>query len=281
MEIITLHKASALPESWDDLVEDYFQTRVFLDHTEKYNPCHQKYYLLSINGFLQTVAVTYTLKLNLLTYFSFKSTFRMKITGIPCSVSASGLFGNKNYFLQLLQFIASSEKGFLLALNLEPMVEKGMMTGGKTLPTIVVTNRFSSWDDYLGSLRAPYRRRIRLLSSSFGAIRKKQMACSGFDDKMYSQYLEVLRQSKGKLETLTMDFFKHLPPEFRLTALYHGESLTGWYITVSFREKLYFFLGGVDYTMNRQFNTYFNILTEIIKEGIEKRVSLIDLGQTA
>jgi hypothetical protein len=98
---------------------------------------------------------------------------------------------------------------------------------------------------------------------------------------MYSQYLEVLRRSKGKLEILTIGFFQHLPSEFHLAALYHAEVLTGWYITVSFREKLYFFLGGIDYKMNRLYNTYFNILTEIIKDGIEKKAAVIDLGQTA
>jgi hypothetical protein len=281
MEITTIHKASDLPESWDELAEDYFQTRVFLDHTEKYNPCNQRYYLLSENGFLQTVAVIYTLKLNLLTYLSLKSAFRVNIAGIPCSVSASGLFGNRIFFGQLLKCIVFSEKGFLLALNVESPVEKGMIVSGRTLPTIVLTNRFSSWDDYLASLRAPYRRRIRLFSSSFGVVRKKHLACSSFDETMYRQYLEVLRRSKGKLETLTMNFFQQLPPEFRLTALYHDEIPAGWYITVTFREKLYFFLGGVDYTLNRSFNTYFNILAEIIKEGIEKKVSLTDLGQTA
>ena len=281
MEIITLHKAADLPESWDELAEDYFQTRVFLDHTEKYNACDQRYFLLYENEFLQAVAVIYSLKLNLLTYLSLNSAFRMNMAGIPCSVSASGLVGNRKYFQELLDFIATSEKGFLLALNLEPNVEKGIMTQGRTLPTVVVTNRFNSWDDYLGSLRAPYRRRIRLLSSSFLAVRKKQMACSCFDGQMYRQYLEVLKRSKGKLETLTIGFFQHLPPEFHLTALFYDEILIGWYITVSFRGKLYFFLGGLDYTRNRKFNTYFNILTEIVKEGIEKRATWIDLGQTA
>ena len=37
----------------------------------------------------------------------------------------------------------------------------------------------------------------------------------------------------------------------------------------------------MDYKVNRQFNTYFNILLNVVKEGIEKRASIIDLGQTA
>jgi hypothetical protein len=46
-------------------------------------------------------------------------------------------------------------------------------------------------------------------------------------------------------------------------------------------KRFHFFLGGIDYELNRQFNTYFNLLFRIVREGIERGASLIDLGQTA
>jgi hypothetical protein len=130
-------------------------------------------------------------------------------------------------------------------------------------------------------LRADYRRRIRQLSFPFSEIEKKHFECSRFDNLMYDQYLAVLKRSKGKLETLSMEFFRELPLNFYLTAFYRAEKLIGWYISCTFNEKFYFFLGGVDYKLNRKFNTYFNILLNIIQEGIEKKASIIDLGQTA
>jgi hypothetical protein len=72
-----------------------------------------------------------------------------------------------------------------------------------------------------------------------------------------------------------------LPSSFKLTAFYSSKKLIGWYISCTFNEKFYFFLGGLDYKVNRLFNTYFNILFSVVKEGIEKRASVIDLGQTA
>jgi len=98
---------------------------------------------------------------------------------------------------------------------------------------------------------------------------------------MYNQYLGVLKRSKGKLETLSVEFFQNLPSNFTLTAFYSSEKLIGWYISCTFNEKFYFFLGGLDYRVNREFNTYFNILLNVVKEGIGKGASLIDLGQTA
>jgi len=281
MEITVLHKAFDLPVSWDDLAEDYFHTRKFLEHTEKYNPCQQRYYLLFEQGVLQTGAVLYTLRVNLLTYRSSEMAYKMNISGIPCSVSSCGIPGNRKYFHDLLNFIASAEKGLLLVLNLEPGIQKGRMALGRTLPTILFENSYPSWDDYLCSIRAPYRRRIRMLSLSGSLLEKKQLPCDQFSEDMYRHYLEVLKRSKGKLETLPLEFFQHLPPEFRLTVLYHQEIPAGWFLTVHFREKHYFFLGGIDYPINRKFNTYFNILTEILKEGIESGAAVIDLGQTA
>ncbi len=280
-EITDVYKALDLPVKWDQTADDYFQTSEFLHHTEKYNPCNQRYYLLFQNGVFVTGAVVYTLKLDLLTYLSIPSPFRMNIAGIPCSVSAGGIIGNLDYLPQIIAYIKTREKGLHLYLNLasELMVEK--MISGKTLPTIIFTNNFISWEDYILAMRSDYRRRVRQISYPFSEIHKMQAVCSNFNRSMYEQYLEVLKHSKGKLETLSFDFFQKLPSNFNLTAFYGADKLIGWYITSVFKDKFYFFLGGVDYTLNHKFNTYFNILLSVVREGIEKGSSIIDLGQTA
>ncbi len=281
IEITYLSRALDLPENWDRAAVDYFQTREFLNHAEKYNPCNQRYYLLYQNETFKTGVVVYTLKLDLLTYLHIPSPFPMNIAGIPCSVSASGIIGNPDYLNQMIEHIKIREKGMLLFLNLAPgLVEEKMITG-KTLPTIILTNHFGNWEDYLLAMRASYRRRIRQLSIPFSKIQKKQVDCSCFDDRMYDQYLGVLKRSKGKLEKLSMEFFQKLPSNFNLTAFYSAEKLIGWYISSTFNKKFYFFLGGLDYKVNRKFNTYFNILINVVKEGIGKSASIIDLGQTA
>jgi hypothetical protein len=205
----------------------------------------------------------------------------MTIAGIPCSVSSSGVIGSPEFLQELIEYIKIREKGFFLILNLDPNHIVENMIRGKTLPTIILKNQFQSWEDFIHSLRANYRRRIRQLSDSFSGILIKQVECTFFDDKMYHQYLEVLKRSKGKLETLSLEFIKNLPANCRLTTFHNQEILIGWYITTTFKEKFYFFLGGVDYKVNRLYNTYFNILIGVVKEGIGQRASMIDLGQTA
>ena len=281
MEIEITDRALDLPENWDCAAVDYFQTREFLDHTEKYNPCKQRYYLLYHNGIFEIGIIVYTLKLDLLTYLGIPSPFRMNIAGIPCSVSASGIIGNSDYLHQITGYIKTREKGLLLFLNLAFELGQENMIPGTTLPTTILTNHFRSLEDYLLNMRADYRRRVRQLSSPFTEIQKKHIVCSRFDNLMYDQYLTVLKRSKGKLETLSLEFFRKLPSNFNLTAFYSQEKLIGWYISCAFNERFYFFLGGVDYRVNRKYNTYFNILLNVVQEGIEKRASIIDLGQTA
>lgn len=205
----------------------------------------------------------------------------MKIIGIPCSVSSSGLIGTSKFLPNLIEYIKTKEKGFLIFLNLKSPINVSSMVWGRTLPTIILKNRFHSWEKYIQSLKAHYRRRVKHISRLFNGIEVRREECSQFNREMYSFYLEVLRRSKGKLETLSLLFFQNLPSNFSLTSYYYKENLLGWYISTIYGKKYYFFLGGIDYKMNRRFNTYFNILLGILREGIEKNAYVIDLGQTA
>jgi hypothetical protein len=274
-------QALDLPAEWDELAVDYFQTRKFLDHVERHNPCRQRYYILVQDGRLEVGCIVYSLRMDLFTYLAIPSPLRMNVVGVPCSVSSSGFVGNQERLPELFEHLKRWERGLLLALNLEsrPLIS-GVATG-RTLPTVVLENRFPSWTCYLESLRADYRRRLRVLSRPFAGIEARPLECSQFDDDMYLQYCQVLERSAGRLETLSHGFFRHLPDRFNLTAYYEQEHLLGWYISAGYRERFYFFLGGVDYETNRQFNTYMNILYGILREGIEKGASWIDLGQTA
>lgn len=280
-ELKMVNSANDLPVQWDELAEEYFQLREFLFHAEIYNPCNQRYCVCYNAEVLSAGLVVYTLSLNLFTYSFIRLPFSMSIAGIPCSVSAGGFIGDTGLFDEVLSFVKARMKGFLVVLNLNSNPGlKDIMTGN-TLPAVIMHNTFSTWQDYLDSLRADYRRRMKLITKPFGNIRSVSSDCSSFTREMHQQYLDVLESSKGKLETLSYEFFCHLPNKFTLTACHDGEKLLGWYITVSFKAKFYFFLGGFDYKANAVYNTYQNLLISLLKEGIEQSFSLIDLGQTA
>ena len=273
--------AADLPEDWDRISKDYFQTKEFLLHTEKYNFCRQRYFLLFQKSLLKVGAVIYSLRLDMLTYLAVKSPFTMHIVGVPCSVSSSGIVGDEKLFSTLFEEIKKQEKGVLLMLNLDNKMPGAELLSGRTLPTMLFYNTFPSYAKYLSNIRTHYRRRLLQISKAFTGVEKRQMHCKDFTSEMHIQYLEVLKRSKGKLETLSLEFFMQLPPIFILTAYIINNHLLGWKITLFFEEKYYFFLGGIDYRAKLKFNTYFNLLLDVLKEGIESKAVVIDFGQTA
>jgi hypothetical protein len=281
LEIRNLSSAAELPDAWDEMALEYFQQREFLLHVEKHNPCRQRYYLFYTDEAFRAGLVVYTLTLNLFTYSFIRLPFRMNITGIPCSVSASGFIGNEKFLPQVIDLVCKQEKGFFVVLNLdaEPHIADIMI--GRTLPTVILNHNFTDLAAYQTALRSDYRRRLYHLSQAFKQVKIVNSDCSFFTEDMHRLYLEVLKHSKGKLEKLSCDFFCHLPTRFILTAFYDNDKLLGWHITISHNKFHYFFLGGIDYNSNDKYHTYLNLLHNILKAGIEQKCPVINFGQTA
>ena len=276
-----IRSASELPSAWDEVAGNYFQKREFLGHTEKYNPCKQRYWLLEESGELKAGAVFYTLRLNLLTFIHLKSPVEMHIAGIPCSVSCSGFIGDKSFIQILQKHLFSVLKGFVLFLNLPDDTQGNNHAHGNTLPAIIIKRCFPDWDHYILSLRSDYRRRLLRILNPNQDLTLETLPCREFSPEMYDQYLEVYNRSDAKLEKLTFDFLANLPELFRLTICRNGNEIIGWCITLFYEKVMYFFLGGINYRMNTDYNTYLLLLAHIIRRGIEMGATEIDLGQTA
>ncbi len=273
--------AEDLPYQWDELAQCYFQQTEFLLHIQKFNSCKQRYYLCYDDEMLVSCAIVYTLQIDMLTFVKVKSPLKMHIVGVPCSVSSSGIFGNKDAVVLLKEHIYQKEKGFMLSLNLEDKPESKAFASGNTLPTIKLTNRFKNWDEYISSLRSGYRRRLIQAYKKNEDLYFSKLNCAEFNREMHQQYLNVYKRSSGKLEKLTLDFFKNLPPAFKLTVCLKKDKIIGWNIGLEDKGIYYFFLGGVDYSQNKTDNTYFQLLMHVVKDGIESKVQTIELGQTA
>jgi hypothetical protein len=282
MEFKCIHKATELPDEWDKLTENYFQQAKFLAHAEKYNPCNQRYYVCIENGEMVSATIVYSLRLDFFTYINIKSPLKMNIVGIPCSVSSQGIFGKNSSSIETLKnHIYKVERGFVLILNMEEKPLESAHASGITLPTIILSNQYSDWNKYLASLRSNYRRRLKLINQENKELRFEKKSCSAFTEEMYKQYLEVYNRSNGKLEKLSFYFFINLPAEFILTVCYINETLIGWNIALENNHIYYFFLGGIDYKQNRIHNTYLRLLSQLIRDGIERKAEFIELGQTA
>ncbi|MEI6519843.1 MAG: GNAT family N-acetyltransferase [bacterium] len=270
-----------LPDEWDSLAANYWQRRLFLHHAHSYNPCQQRYYLLINDGIISAGAIVYTLRLDLLTYLAIPSPVAMQIVGIPCSVSASGIIGKIENQAMLLDKIMEIEKGFLLCLNLDCLPAQSSMFTGRTLPTMVLNRSFASWDEYIKSLRSPYRRRLIQIENKLSSFTITTTPCSEYTEEMHKLYLQVYHRSKDKLEKLSADFMRNLPADFALTRYEKDNKLYGWTISLHDDKNWFFFLGGRDYRISSSDNIYFCMLQMVLKQAINAGTQVIDFGQTA
>lgn len=279
---VKLSSAASLPIQWDELADCYFQQKEFLHHVDIYNPCSQRYYLLWNNDKLLAGACVYTLYVNLFTFSGIPSRIKMQVIGIPASVSPPGVIGySAKHIEQLVQYIIEKEKGLLLILNTVPGLELSTCIEMTMMPTVVLEKTFESWASYLNNLRSSYRRRANHILHSFQGVREISTNCCAFTTTHYDLYLQIMKHAKEKLETLSFDFFKHLPGCFQLTSYYDKGQLVCWHITCTDQEKLFFFFGGHDYTLLNKYQSYFNNLFGIVRKFVKGRYLKLDLGQTA
>jgi len=281
MKIEKLTTLVAIEKTWDTLITDYFQSCTFLNHLERYNFCSQRYYVFSENNIPIAGAIVYTLKVNILTFSKRNFYLTMNVIGVPTSVDSSGLIGNQKYYEALVTHILKQEKGLVLGLNYENLLNINSVVQLNALPTIVFANRFDSFENYLDSMRHHYRRRAKKAIKQFIDVKVVHGSCSLFTDDHYGLYLNIMSKTPTKLEVLTKSFFTNLLDNFILTSYYHQNELLTWHITCKSDQVYSFLFGGIHYELRDQFDSYYNNVLGIIKEGIEGGYKTINLGQTA
>jgi hypothetical protein len=277
-----VESASGLSDEWDILADNYFNKREFLEYTEKYNPCRQHYYELTVGNQLRAGAIVYRLAVSYLTRrLGFESPYKWHIIGVPASVPGSGLIGEKKYIDSLLKEIFKAEKGLILATNIEPEMQFDQVVTIAAPPTIILSHNFKTWQEYKSALRSRYRRRLNQIISCKKDLSVETGSCASYNEKTHALYLNIMGRTKTKLETLSLEFFKNLPDRFKLTTYCLNGSVITWHINLLDDDVLYFLIGGLDYERNKQHNAYFLNLSGIINESIEWGYQTIDLGQTA
>ena len=279
IEILTYESIKKAPDEWDALVGDnIYMTKRFLSFMEDVDNCHQRYYALYKDGQLDTVFMTYERKHYNLGMFTKINLYQdMTFVYVPLSVTRPGIVYNQ-CLQEALDYIKKM-KGPKMLLNLEDMDLKGFAKG-LTCPKCILTNRFSSFEEYLSCLRSNYRRRYKQ------ALKKSQELTltylednRDFTKEMYNCYLQVYNKSRMQIEKLPIEFFRG--NLFKIFTLSKGDKVVGFCQLLENGSELIFEFVGVDYAYNAQYDTYHRILLEIVRYGIENGFKSIDFGQTA
>ena len=222
MEVRKYLSVKEIDSMWDLFTTSVYQKIRFLSHLEQFNPCHQRYYVA--HGQSKEIiagAIVYSLNINLFTFNKYSFPISISVIGLPASVDASGVVGKDSACMKLLiHKILQEEKGLVLCLNHNDIDEIQDIVIMDTLPTLIFEKRNSTWIDFLTNIKYGYRRRIIKATNKVKSIEKRAESCSAFTQEHYRQYLAVMARSKTTLETLSFDFFYHLPETYQLFSLY-------------------------------------------------------------
>ncbi|NLC03153.1 MAG: hypothetical protein GX787_02600 [Tissierellia bacterium] len=240
-----------------------------LDLLEKVNPCNCEYE--TKDG---TIIVSYSIKLNIFNFTKwFPVYIKTRIIGLPISLSEKGYWGDINIVKQLIH----RKKGLKIVLN----AENDLGTSGQTLSTFVFYNKFKSFDDYTGSLRCSYRRRIKKALNHKSRLIIREMDKKDFADEHYKLYLSIMERTENPLEILSKEFFIEFESELYEFLDVNSKAIVGFIQLKQIEDCLYFFFGGFHREDNEKYDLYYNMLIKIIELGIGRGVKTINFGQTA
>lgn len=234
------------------------------------NPCRQVYFAAH-----DAMAVTYELKLDLLSFRTHSLKLPTRILGLPISLSRDGILAVDEAAGQnLARRILAESPGLTVALNLASPLDGPC----QTLSNFVLDLPWASFDEYLAQLRSSYRRNARAVLRAGAGLRFREITPQEFSPAHHDLYLSVLARSKYPLETLSLEFFRKSGCEL-IEVTDPADRLQAMLVLRGQGDTLHFMFCG--FRPDDELLLYHNLLLYIIRRGIAGGYQRIDLGQTS
>ena len=274
-------RARCLPEAWDRLAGDNpYLRRDFLSFIEGTEADYQpRYYLLYDRpGALDSCFVAHRRRgYNLGMFSPVDLPITVTLIYLPMCVTRSGvvLGSLRQALFREIQAIP----GFKMVLNLPDKALDGFAVG-LTCPKCILTLRWTSLEEYLGSMRSAYRNHYkRILKKTAGLTIRPLEDGSAFDRRLYELYCNVRDSSRVRIERLSQAYFQG--NMFRLLVAEEAGEPVGFVQLLANGPELIFEFVGLDYGCNARIPVYHRLLLEIVDYGIRNGFETIDFGQTA
>ncbi len=273
------HSAIELPIEFDKLdIDNPYLKREFLTFVEKTETEYKPDYHLFFDGDkLDSCFIAFKKRnYNVAMFTKFKFKINVTLIYLPMCVTRGGFYFGKmrKEALDVIKTI----KGYKMLLNAEIPSAEGFAVG-LTCPKCILNVRWNTFNEYLSNLRSDYRHHVKKILKKAANIELKYIRAADFNDQLYQCYLNVLGNSKIKIETLSKEYFKG--PNFILFAAYLNGIPVGFTQLLPNNDELIFEFVGVDYKYNKEYAIYHRMLFEIIDYGIKHQYQTIDFGQTA
>lgn len=276
-----IENAKDLPKEWDKLCKNnIYMSKKFMMFMEKVNYCNQSYHLFYKNNKLYTGFMMFERRFNLFIFTNkYKINLPMKFIYLPLSVSHPSIVWNEDK--TELTKVLNSMKGIKIIINVDTE-ELDNFSKGHYLPICTLENKWNTFDEYLNSMRASYRRRINQALKKGEAITYELLPDNkDFTLEMYNLYEQVFNHSEYSLEKLTVDFFRNDIAKTILLKI--NDKIEAFIQLIEDRnnDMLIFEFCGYNYEIAHDYDIYYNMLSEITKYAIDNKFKYVQFGQTA
>lgn len=276
-----IENAKDLPKEWDKLCKNnIYMSKKFMMFMEKVNYCNQSYHLFYKNNKLYTGFMMFERRFNLFIFTNkYKINLPMKFIYLPLSVSHPSIVWNEDK--TELTKVLNSMKGIKIIINVDTE-ELDNFSKGHYLPICTLENKWNTFDEYLNSMRASYRRRINQALKKGEAITYELLPDNkDFTLEMYDLYEQVFNHSEYSLEKLTVDFFRNDIAKTILLKINNKIEAFIQLIEDRNNDMLIFEFCGYNYEIAHDYDIYYNMLSEITKYAIDNKFKYVQFGQTA
>jgi len=157
-----------------------------------------------------------------------------------------------------------------------------------SLPSCRLAIRWRSFDEYVGALRAGYRRQVR---ASLRVQAARGLTCRVVEDfgpechRIFGLYEQVMDHAQFQLERLNLVFFAELNSRLGEKSgailLERDGGLVAAAVLLYAPHVITFLLAGIDDAANRQCAAYPNLVTAVVAEAIRRGATHLEMGQTS
>jgi predicted N-acyltransferase len=151
---------------------------------------------------------------------------------------------------------------------------------------------FKSFADYCAALRARYRMQItrstkKLKNSGIESVvlTDPEEILRVYTTEVHAMYCNMVAKSDLKVETLSIDYYrqltKRLGGQVDLVTMRKDSKIIGFGWCVRDQSAYHMMYAGIDYTLNNEFDVYFNLMFAGFDRALRSGAPKINVGQTA
>jgi len=318
------------PEAWNALItkDNIFHQHHFLSllNESRVEDAKMQFLIVKKNEIIMATAVLSSFEFNLDLFIgdnrlihsfkhSFPNFFKIKVAfcGTPISAGHKNIFFKENQIQnQVLELIAPYfdiyckknkikyaifKEFYKEELKQFHILKKYKYFSAYSLPTTFLELKYDSFESYLISMRANYRRQIK---NSLKKINQttpiinhfsknnptfKTYISKDFNAKLfYQMYLSVMDRAKVKLELLNEiffeNFFQKMHKELIILTLEYKNEVLAVYVLAKGQDELIFIWTG-KHTDKDIYDSYTNLMIAMVKLAYELGFKRINVGQTS